>query len=195
MNELPHASFLDSQASAVLLPQDTVVIGGTSLLEEFFQIVAQQDDGELAICTAFIDEAFTGTSPAWAAMSHTHIDLRIVTRGRRDAANAWSALRGFPWRSAEIWQCQNLHAKVYSFISHERGIALVGSHNLTRQGLVVNIEAGVLFKVLVPNSQFITAVLACQEHVNRLVQHSRIFVDTKRWPRPDELGAQEDSHD
>jgi len=98
-------------------------------LEEFFQIVAVQPDGELAICVPFVDEAFIGTSSAWARMRHAQIDLRVVTQRRRDASNAWLALRAFPWRSVEIWQCRNLHAKVYAFVARECGVALVGSHN------------------------------------------------------------------
>jgi HKD family nuclease len=177
------------------LPRHAVIVGGTSLLEEFFQIVAVQAEGELAICTPFIDEAFTCASSAWAEMRHAQIDLRIVTGRHRNASNAWSAIRLFPWRSAEIWQCRNLHAKIYSFLSRRCGVALIGSHNLTRQGLAVNIEAGVLFKALTQDSELAGAVIACQEHINRLVQDSNIFVDTKHWPRPEELDGQEDNHE
>ncbi len=191
MNRLVQASCLGSLRAGVLLPQHAVIVGGTSLLEEFFQIVAMQEEGELTICTPFIDEAFTGTSSAWAEMKHPQIKVRVVTRQRRDATNAWSALRVFPWRSAEVWQCRNLHAKIYSFVSRGGGVALVGSHNLTRQGLSVNIEAGVLFKALAPDSELAATVIGCQEHVNCLAQHSRIFTDTKSWPRPDELDGQE----
>jgi hypothetical protein len=55
----------------------------------------------------------------------------------------------------------------------------------------VNFEAGVLFKALAPDSQLAGTVFACQEHIGGLVQHSRIFIDTKNWPRPDELNGQE----
>jgi HKD family nuclease len=195
MNQLVQASCLGSLRAGVLLPQHGVIVGGTLLLEEFFQIIATQEAGELTICTPFIDEAFTGTSSTWVEMLHARIDLRVVTRGRRDATNAWSALRVFQWRSAEIWQCPNLHAKIYSFTFGGCGLALVGSHNLTRQGLAVNIEAGVLFKAIRPNCELADTVFACQEHVNRLVQRSRIFIGTNCWPRPEELERQEDTRE
>jgi len=41
--------------------------------------------------------------------------------------------------------CQGLFV-----VAGQCGVALVGSHNLTRHGLAVNIEAGVLFKALSP---------------------------------------------
>ena len=195
MSELSQASCLSSVMAGVLMPQHGVIVGGTPLLDEFFQIVAAHHAGELTMCTPFIDEAFTDTSSTWAGMLHSGIDLRLVTRARRDAINAWSALRVFPWRSAEIWQCRNLHAKIYSFTFGGCGLALVGSHNLTRQGLAVNIEAGVLFKALRPDCELADTVFACQEHVNRLVQRSRIFIDTKCWPRPEELERQEDTRE
>lgn len=195
MTQLVQVSSLGTPHAGVLLSQNAVIVGGTSLLEEFFQIVAVQLAGQLAICTPFIDEAFAGTSSAWARMSHAQIDLRIVTRRHRDASNAWSALRIFPWRSLDIWQCRNLHAKVYSFVAPQCGVALVGSHNLTRRGLAVNIEAGVLFKALTPDSGLRGTVSECREHINNLVRHSRIFVDTKRWPRPEELHPQEDTRE
>jgi phosphatidylserine/phosphatidylglycerophosphate/cardiolipin synthase-like enzyme len=128
-------------------------------------------------------------------MLHARIDLRVITKGRRDAINAWSVLGVFPWRSAEIWQRRTLHAKIYSFTFRGCGLALVGSHNLTRRGLALNIEAGVLFKALTPGCELTDTVFASQEHVNRLVQHSRIFIDTKCWPRPDELERQEDTRE
>jgi hypothetical protein len=195
MNQLAQATYLGTLNAGVLLSQRAVIIGGTPLLEEFFQIVAAQPDGELAICAPFIDEAFVGTSSAWARMSHAQIDLRIVTGRHNDASNGWSALRIFPWRSLDIWQCRNLHAKVYSFVAPQCGVALVGSHNLTRQGLAVNIESGVLFKALTPDSELRGTVSECREYINKLVQHSRIFVDTKRWPRPEELHPQEDTRE
>lgn len=195
MNQLVQASCLGSLRAGVLLSQEGVIVGGTALLEEFFQIIAMQHGGELTICTPFIDEAFTGTSSIWAEMLHAEIDVRVVTRGRRDAINAWSALGSFPWRSVEIWQCRNLHAKIYSYTFQGCGLVLVGSHNLTRHGLAVNLEAGVLFKALTPGCELSDTVFACQEHVKRLVQHSRIFIDTKHWPRPSELDRQEDSRE
>jgi phosphatidylserine/phosphatidylglycerophosphate/cardiolipin synthase-like enzyme len=189
MNHLVHAAY--SRQNNLLLPQDSVIVGGTCLLEELFQMVAMQAGGELTICTPFIDEAFTGSSSAWSEMRHAHTDLRIITRARKDATNAWFALRSFPWKSAEIWQCRNLHAKIYAYTSRGCRLALVGSHNLTRQGLGLNIEAGVLFKALAVESELNNTILACQEYVNCLVRHSRIFIDTKHWPRPDELDRQE----
>jgi len=195
MSALVHPSYVGSPAADVLIPQDAVIIGGTRLLYEFFHAVSLETNGQLALCTPFIDEAFTATSSVWAEMRHEQIDLRVLTKGRRDAWNAWSALRAFRWRSAEIWQCRNLHAKVYSFISSGSGFALVGSHNLTRQGLAVNMEAGVLFKAPTPLSELMSPVVACQEYINRLVQQSRPFADTNRWPRPNELDGQEDNRE
>jgi hypothetical protein len=195
MTQIVQASSLGTPNAGVLLSQNVVIVGGTSILEEFFQIVAMQAEGDLAICTPFIDEAFAVASSTWAGMRHAQINVRLVANRRSEARNAWSALRLFPWRSVAIWQCRSLHAKIYSFISPEGGVALVGSHNLTRHGLGVNIEAGILLKALAPGSEFTGAVFTCQEHVNRLVQHSRIFVDTKSWPRPGELDPQEDTRE
>lgn len=195
MSQLVKTSYLDPLNAGGFLPEHAVIVGGTPLLEEFFQIVAMQPAGELSICTPFIDEAFAGASSAWDRMKHAQMDVRIVTKRHRDASNAWSALRIFPWRSLDIWRCPNLHAKIYSFLSFQCGVALVGSHNLTRQGLAVNIEAGVLFKALRPNHELRSTVSECQDHINTLVQHSRIFADTKGWPRPEELYPQEKTHE
>jgi hypothetical protein len=84
---------------------------------------------------------------------------------------------------------------VYAFVSGNCGIAMVGSHNLTRQGMAGNIEAGVLFKAMSPDHQLVGTVRACQEYVNTLRAQSTIFIDTQRWPLPSELGGQEDSRD
>lgn len=194
MSQMVHASYLNPCNQGILLPQRAVVIGGTPLLEEFLQLAAQHGSGDLSLCAPFIDRKFLDASSAWELMNHSGINLRIVTGHRMDATNAWSALRVFPWQSAEVWQCRNLHAKVYSFIFRESGLALVGSHNLTRRGLSANIEAGVLLQALGPGSELLSSVFACQEHVNSLKKHCKILIDTKRWPQPDELHVEEITH-
>lgn len=191
MSELLYESCKCYGTARGLAPQHAFVFGGTALLEEFLQIVAQQSGGELTLCTPFIEETFVVDASALAEMKHDRIDVRIVTRRRTDAVNAWSALQVYSWRSVIIWQCPNLHAKVYSFVVRDIGLALVGSHNLTRQGLGGNIEAGVLFKALVPGSELTNVVFACQEYVTCLTQKSKIFVDSSGWPRPDELLKEE----
>jgi len=69
----------------------------------------------LSIAVPFIEDGLASDRSGWAEMDHSHIDLVIVTQRATDGWKAWSDLREFPWRSALICRCENLHAKVYAF--------------------------------------------------------------------------------
>ncbi len=161
----------------------TIIIGGTWLLREFIDVVAAGHGGQLSIAVPFIEDGLASDKSAWAEMDHSRIDLVIVTQRPTDVWKAWSGLREFPWRSCLICQCENLHAKVYAFVSNSHlAICLVGSHNLTPSGLIINLEAGVLFRSENLYSEVFTNVVACHEYVIRLAQSSKVIIDTKQWP-------------
>jgi phosphatidylserine/phosphatidylglycerophosphate/cardiolipin synthase-like enzyme len=164
------------------MPTTGVIVGGSWMLEQFFQDVVTLKGGLLAIAVPFIDEGIAELATCWEAMSHKEIDLVLVT-GIAGSRYAWNGLRQYPWRSLLICRNRNLHAKVYSFLSGRHyGTCLIGSHNLTSRALNANLEAGVLLR-LQPNTPDMQApVLACQEYVLDLAKKSKAFVDTTSWP-------------
>jgi len=183
MSEIDAITCFDQASPISLVPYPAIIIGGTWLLREFLHVVAAGNGGQLSIAVPFIEDGPASDRSVWAEMDHSHIDLMIVTQRATDGWKAWSDLREFPWRSSLICRCENLHAKVYAFVSNNRlATCLVGSHNLTPSGLTINLEAGVLFRSENFNSEVFKNVVACREYVIRLAQSSKVLIDTRQWP-------------
>ena len=182
MSETDSITCFDQVPSIGLVPYPAIIIGGTWLLREFLHVVAG-NGGQLSIAVPFIEDRLASDRWPWAEMDHSHIDLVIVTQRATDGWKAWSELRDFPWRSSLICRCENLHAKVYAFVSNNRlATCLVGSHNLTPSGLTINLEVGVLFRSENVASEVFKNVVECREYVIRLAQSSNVLIDTRQWP-------------
>jgi hypothetical protein len=169
-------------AKGPLLPRTGVIVGGTWMLSEFLHEVSTLGAGDLVIAVPFVDQTSVELSTSWGAMSHSEINVTLVT-GPGDAARAWSELQRYPWKSVLICQNRDLHAKVYSFTSQDgRALCLIGSHNLTKRGLQNNFEAGVLLVAGARSSSIQSTIHACAQQVTELAQRSRVFCDTTKWP-------------
>ena len=163
-----------------LLPDQATVIGGTSLLAEFFGIAAENKGaGMLSIAVPFVGDGFVSDRiGAWETLHHDQVELRLVVRQASDAEVAWRQLAAFPWRSLQIGIASRLHAKMYAFLTRRHtGVALIGSHNLSVQGTTTNLEAGVLFLSRRPGPA-ITTVFRIHNDISRMLRQSRLWFDS-----------------
>jgi len=183
VSEIASTTCFDEVSFLGLVPHLPIIIGGTWLLREFLHAVAAEDGGLLSIAVPFIEEGLASDTSAWAQMNHSRIDVLIVAKTPEDGSKAWSDLSKFPWRSVLICHFENLHAKVYAFVSgNHLATCLVGSHNLTTSGIKTNVEAGVLFRSDDSDSEVFKNVVACHEYITCLMYRGNVLIDTRPWP-------------
>ena len=69
------------------------VVGGTSLLADFFaRVSSSRDSGEMWICSPYIDRGISDVVSAMPNILHREISLCVLTSNRENAANAFSSL-------------------------------------------------------------------------------------------------------
>jgi hypothetical protein len=164
------------------LPIPSIVVGGTRLLKEFLAIVASVDTpSSLAIAAPFVGLGIRDEIGTWSTLPHELLDLRLVTRSRRDSEVALSEVGRLPWRSLHIVTWPRLHAKLYAVLDAKGGgAALVGSHNLTPGGAHTNHEAGVLFNGG-RDREVGQIVRACHDQIILLGRRGLVQADSLRW--------------
>lgn len=162
-----------------------IVLGGTSLFKEFLGVVCEKCcAGELAVAVPFVGGGILATDSFWESMNHRAIEVRMVVRTESNAISAWEQLRRFPWRSVQVGWVPRLHAKMYAFRKVDGGgVALIGSHNLSRSGTLVNEEAGTLIVSRRPGPVGVL-VANVYDRIESLLAASTMTVDTLKWPDP-----------
>ena len=146
MPEINALSWMVDAPLPDILHPPFAIVGGTILLKEFFARVSNcSNQGEIWICSPFIDQEISDVANSLANISHDRISLSILTSDNKNAANACALLGGFPWASIFVGKIEGLHAKIYLYSStRPERLCLIGSHNLTKPGFRRNLEAGVL---------------------------------------------------
>jgi hypothetical protein len=165
-----------------IVPDPVVVLGGTGLLQDFFNRVASSGEGSLSLAVPFVGSDLGYHLRGVADLPHDRLAVTLITNRKNGVRAALLAIGSLPWRSLEIKVHSRLHAKIYVFLGPSGGGAsLVGSHNFTRGGARHNDEAGVLF-VSTADSGCNHLIQMCHEHVQRLSRKATPFIDTARWP-------------
>jgi hypothetical protein len=123
-------------------------IGGSEILRSFFEEAVWMEAAEVHALAPYADDgAFTYpvVSTAWTRL----IRSAKVTVVVKTPASANAVLKASVGRASVVDVRLNprLHAKVFvAWNRAGRGVALLGSHNLTAAALRTNTEAGVLLK-------------------------------------------------
>ena len=166
-----------------VIDDPAIVVGGTSILKEFLSVTSEDRiGGRLTIAVPFIGDGVLATASFWEFMNHPEIELRMVVRGQKDAAEAWQQISPFPWRSVQIGCLPRLHAKMYVFEKiGGGGAAMIGSHNLSYLGACGNQEAGVLIVSRRPGPAAVV-ISDLHDRVMSLLADSTAAVDTTAWP-------------
>lgn len=167
----------------LIIDDGVLVVGGTSLLREFVSFAGEPSGRRsLAIAVPFLGSGVLSALSGWSAMDPQNVDFRLVLRRRADAEVAIEQFSSLPWRSLQIGFAPRLHSKMYALVNEGgAGAALIGSHNLSRQGLDENYEAGVLM-IDRGGGALRTTVSDIHHQICRLLRKTRLLLDTTRWP-------------
>lgn len=74
---------------------------------------------------------------------------------------------------------QTFHTKIYQFLGNEKGMIIVGSHNLTGGGLWTNFESSVLVPVGSSSTKDIEILGSQEDYINRLTSLKDSFMPIK----------------
>jgi HKD family nuclease len=82
---------------------------------------------------------------------------------------------------------QTFHTKLYQLFGNEKGVIIVGSHNLTAGGLWTNIESSALIPVGGFNAESIEIIRSQEDYINRLTALTDSFMTVKSKDDIDKL--------
>lgn len=74
---------------------------------------------------------------------------------------------------------QTFHTKIYQFLGNEKGMIIVGSHNLTGGGLWTNFESSALIPMGSSNAEAIEILKSQEDYINRLTSLKNSFMPIK----------------
>jgi hypothetical protein len=193
MNGLPAiVEWFRRDSLPALMPDPGVIVGGTSLLAHAVaSATGIGTGGEIVVAAPWLSEGVTDRMPSWRDLSHSGIDVLVVTRSKAEARRALAELGKFPWKSLRIQVKRRLHAKLYAFLNKAGGgVCLFGSHNLTTAGSTTNDEAGVMF-VGTRDASVGVVIRACRDHIVELASQGETFHDTMHWPVGETINEKE----
>ena len=176
-------TWFDRRPLSPLSPDPAVIVGGTTLVNEFIAQVEQSGQhGQLAVAVPFINRNLVNELSTWQGIIHQRITCSLVTSTCLTSEEACRTLVRLPWSSLEIFESHTLHAKTYAFIGQNGfAAALIGSHNLTFAGTSRNIEAGVLL-LSRARTQLSITIEDCIEHIKHIGHSGKKLYDSTSWP-------------
>jgi phosphatidylserine/phosphatidylglycerophosphate/cardiolipin synthase-like enzyme len=176
-------TWFDKQPLSPLVPDPAIILGGTTLVNEFISLVEESaQPGHLAIAVPFINPRLVNELRTWQGIVHQRLTCTIVTASSPASEDACRGLLALPWRSLTVQQSRTLHAKTYAFAGTSGfRAALVGSHNLTYAGTRHNQEAGVLL-VSRMRTEVSTAIDRFIEHISTIGNGGTTLYDGTAWP-------------
>jgi hypothetical protein len=124
----------------------SIAVGGGELLRAFFSAAASLRPVDVLIVTPYVDVAAFcsgGVAPDWRTLvESSRVTAVVRTMAAAQALRTATAQFGSP--RLRVLLNDRLHAKIYVAVRGARGVALLGSQNLTGAALYSNAEAGVL---------------------------------------------------
>ncbi len=163
-----------------VVPHSGLIFGDSRLLSDFFDEACGMRATHALMLAPYVDEAGLGdevVGPLWRRLV---VSARLAIVVRTPAAvDIVSRAVGADAHDVQLRLNPRLHAKVFvAWRDGGRGVALVGSHNLTRAAAHVNTEAGILVR-LAANADFARLFSELREFAQRVVQDSRLAVEVR----------------